>query len=184
MIHPDIDRVLYDGETIARRVEDLALEITDDYRGKPPLIVGILKGSFIFMADLVRHVGLECEIDFLAVSSYGNRSMTTGAVRVLKDLDHDIEGLDILIIEDILDSGKTLSYIMNILRSSSPASVSVCALMDKPSRRQAPINAQYVGFCVPDEFLVGYGMDYAGRYRNLPYIGCLKREVYMKEAIF
>jgi len=178
MIHPDIERILFDGQTIQRRVESLAAEIERDYGGKAPLFVGILKGSFIFLADLVRCVELPCDIDFLAVSSYGKESETTGTVRVLKDLDSGIAGRDVIIVEDILDSGMTLSYIMNMLQNRQPASLSICTLLDKPSRRKAPVFARYVGFQTPDEFLVGYGLDYSDRYRNIPSICVLKREIY------
>ena len=178
MTHPDIQRILFDSQTIARRVDELASTISRDYRNKSLLAVGVLKGSFIFLADLIRAMKLSCEIDFLAVSSYGKQSVTTGAVRILKDTDSDVGGRDVLIVEDILDSGTTLSYIMNVMNSRRPASVEICALLDKPERRRTPVDARYVGFKTPDEFLVGYGLDYAGRYRNLPYVGILKREVY------
>ena len=181
-MHPDIESVLLTGEIIADRVKELANSITDDYRGKTPILVGVLKGAFVFLSDLIRLIPLPCEIDFLATSSYGKASVSSGTVRVLKDLDSNIEGRDILIVEDILDSGMTLSYIMNILQSRRPSSLSVCALLDKPDRRRAPVEARYVGFRAPNEFLVGYGLDYAGRYRNLPYIGVLKREIYAKEV--
>ena len=174
----DIQSVLFTQPQIAAKVEELAAAITRDYQGKSPVLIGVLKGSFIFMADLVRHIDLLCEMDFLAVSSYGNKSKTTGVVRILKDLDSDVEGRDIIVVEDILDSGVTLSYIMNVLQSRRPASVTICTLLDKPERRRAPVEARYTGFQTPDEFVVGYGLDYAGRYRNLPYIGVLKRSAY------
>ena len=177
-MHPDIQSVLFTQAQIAAKAEELACAITKDYQGKSPVLIGVLKGSFIFMADLARHVDLPCEVDFMAVSSYGNKSQTTGAVRILKDLDSDVEGRDIIVVEDILDSGVTLSYIMNVMQSRHPSSVTICTLLDKPERRRAPVQARYTGFATPDEFVVGYGLDYAGRYRNLPYIGVLKREVY------
>ena len=178
MTNPDIQCILLDSHTIARRVGELATLISRDYRKKSLLVVGVLKGAFIFMADLIRAIERPCDIDFLAVSSYGKQSVTTGAVRILKDTDSDIGGRDVLIVEDILDSGTTLSYIMNVMNSRRPASVAICALLDKPERRRTPVDARYVGFQTPDEFMVGYGLDYAGRYRNLPYIGVLKREIY------
>ena len=177
-MNPDIEYILLTREQVTAKVSELAAAITQDYQGKTPVLIGVLKGSFIFLADLVRHIDLPCEIDFLAVSSYGKKSETSGAVRILKDLDDHIEGRDVIVVEDILDSGVTLSYIMNVMKNSRPASLSICTLLDKPERRQAPVQARYVGFQTPDEFLVGYGLDYAGMYRCLPYIGVLKREIY------
>lgn len=177
-MHPDVESILFSESQIAAKVSELAAAITRDYQGKTPVLVGVLKGSFIFMADLARRIGLPCEMDFMAVSSYGNKSQTTGAVRILKDMDSDIEGRDVVVVEDILDSGVTLSYIMNYMKNSRPASVAICTLLDKPERRRAPVEARYTGLRTPDEFVVGYGLDYAGRYRNLPYIGVLKRSVY------
>jgi hypoxanthine phosphoribosyltransferase len=177
----DIERILWDEAQIAARVAEMGAAISRDYRGKAPLLVGVLKGSFVFMADLARRVALPCEVDFMSVSTYGKKSVTTGAVRIVKDLDSDVEGRDILVVEDILDSGVTLSYIMNVMRAGKPASIALCALLDKPGRRQVPVDLRYRGFETPDEFVVGYGLDYAGRYRNLPYIGSLKRSIYAKE---
>ncbi|MDR3207269.1 MAG: hypoxanthine phosphoribosyltransferase [Oscillospiraceae bacterium] len=174
----DIERVLWDEKEIAAKVAELGAAITKDYQGKTPLLVGVLKGSFVFMADLARRIDLPCEVDFMSVSSYGKKSETTGAVRIIKDLDANIEGRDILVVEDILDSGVTLSYIMSVMRVAGPASIALCTLLDKPSRRQVPVELRYKGFETPDEFVVGYGLDYAGRYRNLPYIGVLKRSIY------
>jgi hypoxanthine phosphoribosyltransferase len=174
----DIERVLLTKEEIAGRVRQLGAEITCDYAGKAPRLVGILKGSAVFMADLMREIALPASIDFLAVSSYGVKSQSTGAVRILKDLDMTVEGEDLLIVEDILDSGLTLSYIINLLAGSKPSSVRLCTLLDKPGRRRVDVSPHYTGFTVPDEFLVGYGLDYAERYRNLPYIAVLKRRVY------
>lgn len=177
-MHDEIERVLYTEEELAVRVGELAADLTRDYAGLEPLFVSVLKGSFMFMADLVRRVDLPCEVDFMAVSSYGTKSVSTGAVRIIKDLDRDIEGRDVVIVEDILDSGATLGYIINLMRANKPASISICTLLDKPERRVVPVEARYTGFHIPDEFVVGYGLDYADRYRNLPYIGVLKREVY------
>lgn len=177
-MHDDVLRVLYTEEELQRRVRELGAAITEDYRGKSPFFLGVLKGSFIFMADLLRCVDLPCAMDFMAVSSYGSGTKTTGAVRITKDLTKDIEGLDVIIVEDILDSGVTLSYLKDYLLRRDPASVSIVTLLDKPERRIADIRADYFGFTVPDEFIVGYGLDFAERYRNLPYIGVLKPEIY------
>ncbi len=179
-MHSDIERVLLSEAEIAAKVKELADAISKDYEGKSPLLISVLKGSFIFMADLVRQIHLPCELDFMAVSSYGKKSFTTGAVRIVKDLDRDIEGRDVIVVEDILDSGVTLSYIMNLMKASKPASISLCTLLDKPDRRQVRVDVKYTGFQIPDEFVVGYGLDYAERFRNLPYIGIVKRSVYEK----
>jgi hypoxanthine phosphoribosyltransferase len=174
----DMAYVLVEEEQIRRRVQEIGKQIARDYDGKEPLFVGILKGSFIFMADLVRAVELHSRVDFMAVSSYGNKSVTTGAVKIQKDLSEDIEGQDVVIVEDILDSGITLSYLTKYLRNRNPASIRIVTLLDKPSRRIAKVTADYVGFEVPDAFVVGYGLDYAQKYRSLPYIGVLKPEIY------
>mgnify|MGYP003295874613 CR=1 FL=1 len=142
------------------------------------MLVSVLKGSVLFMADLMRAVTIPCEIDFMSVSSYGNDTNSSGRVRILKDLDRDIEGYDLIIVEDILDSGKTLSYLKNILQTRNPASIRICTLLEKPERKNSEIFADYSGFDVPNEFVVGYGLDYAQKYRNLPFIGVLKEEVY------
>ncbi|MDR2670192.1 MAG: hypoxanthine phosphoribosyltransferase [Oscillospiraceae bacterium] len=178
-MHPDIEKILLSEETLAARVQALAEEISVDFAGRRPLFIGVLKGAFIFLGDLVRHVTLPCDIDFLAVSSYGRKAVTAGAVRIVKDVDSDIGGRDVVIVEDILDSGLTLSYIISLMNARKPASVSICTLLDKPDRRKVPVEARYTGFCVPDEFVVGYGLDYASRFRNLPYVGVLKRSVYL-----
>lgn len=174
----DIDYILLTEEQISKRVGELAEKINQEYCDKDPVFVGILKGSFVFMADLMRRVNMYCNIDFMAVSSYGNKSTTTGAVRISKDLSRDIENRHVVIIEDILDSGLTLSYLKKYLGSRNPASIKICTLLDKPERRMADIKADYSGFEIPDAFVVGYGLDYAERYRNLPYIGVLKTEIY------
>lgn len=176
----DIERVLLTSEQIQRRVRELGNQIAKDYTGKRLRLIGVLKGSTVFMADLMRAIDMPVELDFLAVSSYGQKSESTGAVKILKDLDMPVEGVDILIVEDILDSGLTLSYIISLLAFSRPASVRLAALLDKPLRRKTVVSADYLGFTVPDEFLVGYGLDYAEKYRNLPYVAVLSRHVYEK----
>ncbi len=176
----DIARVLIPEEELQARVQELGRTITRDYAGKDPVLVGILKGSFMFMADLARELKEYCTVDFMAVSSYGNGTTTTGAVQITKDLREDIEGRHVLIVEDILDSGNTLKYLTGYLAGRKPASIRIATLLDKPSGREKAIEADYVGFTVPDAFVVGYGLDYAERYRNLPYIGVLRPEVYSK----
>ena len=174
----DIKAVLVSAEEIQKRVKLLGEQISRDFQGRDPLFVGILKGSFVFMADLMRYVDTACAVDFMAVSSYGNKSVTTGAVKINKDLSEDIENRHVVLVEDILDSGITLSYLVNYLQVRKPASISIATLLDKPSRRQKPVQPDYVGFEIPDAFVVGYGLDYAERYRNLPFIGILKPEIY------
>ena len=178
MLEKDIDRIFFSANELQEKVKELGAQITRDYEGKDPLFVGVLKGSFVFMADLMRAVDLYCDIDFMAVSSYGSGTTTTGAVKINKDLTYNVEGRHIILIEDILDSGVTLSYLKKYIEARKPASVSICTLLDKPARRKADINADYVGFECPDAFIVGYGLDYAERYRNLPCIGVLKPEIY------
>ncbi|MBE6795065.1 MAG: hypoxanthine phosphoribosyltransferase [Ruminococcaceae bacterium] len=174
----DIEKILYSQEDIDSIVKRLGEQITEDYKGKDLLLIGILKGSVLFMADLMRNIKLPCSIDFMAVSSYGDGTKTSGVVRINKDLDKPIEGKDVLVIEDILDSGRTLSYIREILSARKPNSIKICTLFDKPERREADIYADYIGGPVPNEFIVGYGLDYSEYYRNLPYIGVLKESVY------
>jgi len=174
----DIERIFFTEEQLRDKVRELGARITADYAGKYPLFVGVLKGSFVFMADLVRRVELDCDVDFMAVSSYGSGTTTTGAVEISKDLSHDIEGRDVVIVEDILDSGVTLSYLKKYLEVRKPASIRICTLLDKPARRRAEIYPDYTGFTCPNEFIVGYGLDYAEKYRNLPFIGVLKPEIY------
>lgn len=176
----DILKVLLTEEQIDARVKQMGQELTERFRGQEPLFVGVLKGSFVFMADLVRNVELKCSVDFMAVSSYGNGTASSGAVKINKDLNEDIVGRHIVIVEDILDSGVTLNYLCGYLRNRKPASITVVTLLDKPARRRAPIKSDLAGFEVPDEFVVGYGLDYAEKYRNLPFIGILKPEVYSK----
>ena len=173
-----IKEVLYTEEQLQARVKELGAQITKDYAGKAPVLASVLRGSYIFMADLTRAIQLPIHVDFMAVSSYGSGTKSSGQVQITKDLSDDIEGRDLIIVEDILDSGNTLYYLMQILQARAPASIRLCTLLDKPERRTKPITADYCGFSIPDAFVVGYGLDYAEKYRNLPYIGILKPEVY------
>ncbi len=176
----DIERILLDEEQIHTIVAGLGRRISTDYQGKNLLMVSVLKGSVVFMADLMRAIDIPCRIDFMAVSSYGSGVKTSGVVKIVKDLDINLEGYDLLIVEDILDSGVTLSYLKKMLMDRGPASVRICTFLDKPERRKADIIPDYVGASVPDEFVVGYGLDYDEKYRNLPYLGVLKEAVYSK----
>lgn len=172
-MNSDLKSILISQEEISTRVKEMGKEITEEYRGKELLLVGILKGSVVFMADLMRTIDLPLNIDFMAVSSYGNGVNTTGSVKILKDLDRSLEGKNILIVEDILDSGMTLAYLKNLLAARGPASIKIATLLDKPERRKTDVSVDYCGFSIPDEFVVGYGLDYAEQYRNLPYLGVL-----------
>ena len=174
----DIERVFFTADEIEAKVAALGEQISKDFEGKNPLFVGVLKGCFVFMADLMRAVNLPCQIDFMAVSSYGKGTTSSGNVQINKDLSYDIAGRDVIIVEDILDSGVTLNYLVGYLNNRNPRSIKIVTLFDKPARRKAPIKADYFGYEVPDEFIVGYGLDYAEKYRNLPYIGVLKPEIY------
>lgn len=174
----DIERVLFTEAELKTRVAELGAQITADYQGKKPIIISILRGSYIFMADLTRSIDLPITVDFMAVSSYGAGTTSSGQVKIVKDLSENIEGRDVIVVEDILDSGNTLSYLLEILKARHVASIKLCTLLDKPSRRVKDVHADYVGYTVPDYFVVGYGLDYAEYYRNLPYIGVLKPEVY------
>lgn len=174
----DIKEVLYSKEKLFEIVHNVGARISKDYEGKNLLMVSILKGSVVFMSDLMRSITIPCSIDFMAVSSYGSGVKTSGVVKIIKDLDIDLKGWDVLVVEDILDSGLTLSYILELLQARSPKSIRLCTLFDKPDRRTVDISADYVGTVVPDEFIVGYGLDYAEKYRNLPFVGILKPEVY------
>ena len=174
----DILRVLVTEEELRARIAEMGAELYDRFEGKDPLFLGVLKGSFVFMADLVRQIHLPCTVDFMAVSSYGAGTASSGQVRIIKDLSEHIEGRDVIVVEDILDSGNTLSYLLQLLQARSPASVRLCTLLDKPSRRTKEVELHYSGFTIPDYFVVGYGLDYAEKYRNLPYIGILKPCVY------
>ena len=179
-MHLDVERVLYTEEELKGRVKELAEEITRDYEGKEVVLASVLRGSYIFMADLTRAIDLPVTVDFMVVSSYGSGTSSSGQVEIKKDLSDSIEGKHLVIVEDILDSGNTLYYLMELLRVRKPASIRICTLMDKPERRAKPITADYTGFTIPDAFVVGYGLDYDEKYRNLPYVGILKPEVYEK----
>jgi hypoxanthine phosphoribosyltransferase len=168
-----IGEILIDEDTLAARVAELGGEVSADYEGRDLLLIGVLKGAVFFMADLMRHLTVACEVDFMAISSYGDATDSSGIVRILKDLDINIESRDVLVVEDIIDSGLTLSYLMRNLESREPASLEVCALLTKPSRREIDVRVRYVGFEIPNKFVVGYGLDFAERYRNLPYVGVL-----------
>ncbi|MBR5246677.1 MAG: hypoxanthine phosphoribosyltransferase [Clostridia bacterium] len=175
----DIERVLVSEEELSAIVKRLGAQITEDYRDKNLVLVSVLKGSVLFMADLMREIKIPCTIDFMSVSSYGSGTKTSGVVKIIKDLDTDVvEGADLLIVEDILDSGVTLEYLMKVLSARNPKSIKICTLLDKPERRKANVKADYAGTQIPDAFVVGYGLDYDEKYRNLPYIGALKPEVY------
>ena len=175
---PDVKEVLISSAEIEDKVRELGARITEDYRGEKPLLVGILRGAVVVMSDLMRYIDLQCELDFMDISSYGTGASSSGVVRILKDLEEDITDRHVLIVEDIIDTGLTLSYLMRSLQARKPASLEICALLSKPSRRRADLDVRYLGFEVPDEFVVGYGLDYAGAYRNLPDICVLKPEVF------
>ncbi len=180
-MNQDIDHILVSEEALQQKVRELGLQISRDYEGRDLLLVAILKGSVVFMADLMRAISLPCTIDFMVVSSYGGaNTSSTGLVKIVKDLDQDLTGKDVLIVEDILDTGITLSNLVPMLRLRNPNSVRLCTILSKPSRRKADIEPNYLGFEVPDEFVVGYGLDFDEKYRNLPYVGVLKPEVYSK----
>jgi hypoxanthine phosphoribosyltransferase len=168
-----VTEVLIDRDVLQRRIEELGEEISTDYAGRDLLLIGVLKGAVFFMADLMRNLTIPCEIDFMAISSYGDSTDSSGVVRILKDLDINIEGRDVLIVEDIIDSGLTLSYLMRNLEAREPASLEICALLTKPERREADVPVRYIGFEIPNRFVIGYGLDFAERYRNLPYVGVL-----------
>ncbi len=177
----DIDRVLLSEEQLKDIVKRLGAEITKDYQGKKLVLVSVLKGSVIFMADLMREIKIPCSIDFMSVSSYGSGTKTSGVVKIIKDLDTDVvDGSDLLIVEDILDSGVTLEYLMKVLSARNPNSIKICTLLDKPERRKADVFADYAGAQIPDAFVVGYGLDFDEKYRNLPFVGALKPAVYEK----
>lgn len=180
MMKKDLADVLLSEEQIKEIIHRLGSQISEDYKGKNLLLVSVLKGSIVFMADLMREINIECKIDFMAVSSYGSGSESSGSVKIIKDLDIDLQGYDLLIVEDILDSGNTLSKLKRLLLERNPRSIKICTFLDKPSRRTADIIADYVGCEIPDEFVVGYGLDYDEKYRNLPCLGILKRSVYEK----
>lgn len=179
-MYNDLEKILITKDRLAARVKELARDLDEEYRGKNPIVVCILKGSTLFFADLVREMKIPVEFDFLAISSYGNKTKSSGEVKMIKDLDNLIENRHVLIIEDIVDSGYTLTYLKKLLSSRKPASVKICTLLDKKSRREVPLEPDYCGFEIDDYFVVGYGLDYAQKYRNLPEIGVLKPEVYSK----
>ena len=174
----DIQEVLYTEQQIREKVRVMGQKISEDYKGKELVLIGVLKGSVPFMADLLKEITIPCYMDFMAVSSYGASTTSSGVVRILKDLDFEIEGKDILIVEDIIDSGITLRYLMEYLKGRKPNSIEIACLLNKQERRKVEIDVKYLGYDVPDYFLVGYGLDFAEKYRNLPYIGILKEEVY------
>lgn len=180
VMEQDIKKVLISREEIERKIDEVAEQISQDYADKDLLLVGILKGSVVFLADLMRRLSIHAQIDFMSVSSYGSGTKSSGVVKIIKDLDIDLHNKDLLIVEDILDSGKTLHYITKMLSDRGTASIRIATLLDKPERRKAPLTPDYCCFNVPDEFVVGYGLDYDEQYRNLPYIGVLKPEVYTK----
>ena len=172
-----VTEVLIDRDVLQRRIEALGEEISIDYAGRDLLLIGVLKGAVFFMADLMRHITVPCEVDFMAISSYGASTDSSGVVRILKDLDINIEGRDVLVVEDIIDSGLTLSYLMRNLEAREPASLEICALLTKPDRREMDVPVRYIGFEIPDRFVIGYGLDFAERYRNLPYVAVLSDEL-------
>jgi len=178
MMDQDILKVLYTEEQIAERIKTMGEQMYEDFKGRDPLFVSVLRGAFVFMADIVRACQVKCDVEFIAVSSYGNGTTSSGVVQITHDIQQDISGRELIIIEDILDSGNTLNFLKQYFLTKGAKSVTICTLLDKPGRRAKAITADYIGFVVPDEFVVGYGLDYAQKYRNLPYIGILKPEVY------
>lgn len=178
----DIERILIPADELQAKIRELGERITGDYQGREPVLVGVLKGAFVFMSDLSRHIRLPVHFDFMAVSSYGASTKTSGVVRILKDLDHEIEGHDVLVVEDIIDSGLTLQYLLKNLRTRRPRSLEVCALLQKTQVQQVPVEIRYRGFEIPPVFVIGYGLDYGERFRNLPYVATLKPEAYRIEG--
>jgi hypoxanthine phosphoribosyltransferase len=177
-LHEDIEEVLISGDEIQAKIAGLAKQITDDYRGKDLLLIGVLKGAFVFMSDLARSIQLPVEFDFMAVSSYGSSTKSSGVVRILKDLDYEITGRHVLLVEDIIDSGLTINYLLRYLEARGPASLEICSLFWKKGEQAVPLDVRYPGFEIPPVFIVGYGLDFAEKYRNLPYIGVLKPAAY------
>lgn len=177
----DIERVLFSREDLAEKTVELGKILTEEYEGKNPLVIGVLKGATFFMSDLVKEIDTYLEMDFMDVSSYGNEMVSSGEVKIIKDLDTNVAGRDLLIVEDIIDSGRTLSYLVDLFKYRQAKSVKIVTLLDKPEGRAVKMEADYVGYLVPNEFVVGYGLDYAERYRNLPYIGILKPEIYQEK---
>ncbi|HEY1365566.1 MAG TPA: hypoxanthine phosphoribosyltransferase [Gaiellaceae bacterium] len=172
-----VDEILIDEQTLQARIAELGESVSADYAGRDLLLIGVLKGAVFFMADLMRRLTVPCEIDFMAISSYGASTDSSGVVRILKDLDINIEGRDVLVVEDIIDSGLTLSYLIRNLEAREPATLEICALMTKPDRREIDVPVRYVGFEIPNRFVIGYGLDFAERYRNLPYVGVLAADL-------
>ena len=181
-LHNAISQILFTEDQIKNRIFQLAETINEDYRHKYPIFVGVLKGVFIFMADLLRAIEIDCDVDFLAISNYSNDARTRGVVRLVKDLDIPIEGRHVLFIEDVIDTGLTLHYLLRNLNERNPASLKVCTLFNKPTRRLIELPIQYKGFDLPDKFIVGYGLDYNERFRNLPYVGIIKAEIFQQTA--
>ncbi|PKO07717.1 MAG: hypoxanthine phosphoribosyltransferase [Chloroflexi bacterium HGW-Chloroflexi-3] len=180
--HDAISQILFTEDQIKNRIYELAKTVNEDYKDKYPIFVGVLKGVFIFMADLLRKIDIECEVDFLAISNYSNDARRRGVVRLVKDLDIPIEGRHVLFIEDVIDTGLTLNYLLRNLQERSPASLEVCTLFDKPTRRLIELPILYKGFDLPDKFIVGYGLDYYEQYRNIPYVGTLRAEIFQQSA--
>ena len=170
---PEIGEILVQADQLKHRIRELGEQISRDYEGKDLLLVGVLKGAVFFLSDLMRHISIPCEVDFMAVASYGSATESSGVVRILKDLDTPIEGRDVLIVEDIVDSGLTLQYLLRTLQARGPATLEVCALLTKPERRTVDLPTRYIGFEIPDKFAIGYGLDHAERFRNLPYVAAL-----------
>src|ERR687895_915576 len=181
--HPDIEQVLITGEQIQDKIANLAKQVTEDYRGRDLLLVGVLKGAFVFMADLAREIRLPIEFDFMAVSSYGSATKSSGVVRILKDLDYEITGRHVLLVEDIIDSGLTISYLLRYLEARGPATLEICSLFWKKGEQAVDLDVKYPGFEIPPVFVVGYGLDFAEKYRNLPYIGILKPSAYQQTPV-
>jgi hypoxanthine phosphoribosyltransferase len=177
-IHEDVEEILLTGDEIAARVADLGAQLAADYGGRTPVLVSVLKGSIVFLADLIRAMDVPLNVDLMEVSSYGSATESSGQVRILKDLSSSIEGRDVVVVEDIIDTGLTLNYLLRYLAERHPTSVRVCCLLDKPARRLAEIEIDYRGFTIPDRFVIGYGLDYDERYRNLPYVGVLRPSIY------
>jgi hypoxanthine phosphoribosyltransferase len=176
-VHADVGEVLIDEDTLRGRIVELGAEISADYEGRDLLLVGVLKGAIFFISDLMRELTVPCEIDFMAISSYGAATDSSGVVRILKDLEINISGRDVLVVEDIIDSGLTLSYLRRTLSARKPGSLEICTLLTKPERREVDVPVRYVGFEIPNKFVIGYGLDFAERYRNLPYVGVLSEEL-------
>ena len=178
--NPAISQILFTDEQIKNRIAEIASQINEDYKNKCPIFIGVLKGVFIFMADLLRKIEIDCDVDFLAISNYSNDARNRGVVRLVKDLDIPIEGRHVLFVEDVIDTGLTINYLLRNLRERNPASLNVCTLFDRPSRRLIDLSIQYKGFDLTDKFVVGYGLDYNERYRNLPYVGIIKAELFQR----